>query len=119
MEKNRRNIDKNATYFCLMQPTQSIFSINFTCSSDEFEWFECIIDETRYKVDDNYKVTLRALNDGAYEHYYQEDFISLLKDGLIVKKTSDTMHIEHLDFYEPIPGTIAYLHHEGSHIVEA
>lgn len=118
LEKNYRNIDKDATYFCLMQPIQSIFGLSFTCSSDAFEWFECIIDETRYKVDDNYKVTLRALNGGAYEHYYQDDFISLLKDGLIVKKTSDKMHVEHVNFYEPIPGTIAYLHHEGSCIVE-
>ena len=51
-------------------------------------------------------------------HYYQDDFLSLIDQGLIVKKTSDKMHVEQVDFYEPIPGTIAYLHHKGSCIVE-
>lgn len=118
LEPNYRNIDKNAHYFCLMQPIHSFFSISFTCSSDDFEWFECEIDESRYQVDDNYKITLRALDGRAYEHYYQDDFISLLRQGLIVKKTSDTMHAEFVDFIEPIPGTIAYLHHQGSMLVE-
>lgn len=120
VEKNYRNIDKDAIYFCLMQPIETFMGfISFTSSDTPWEWFECGVDESRYKVDDNYRITLRALNGGAYEHYYQDDFLSLLDQGLIVKKTSDKMHVEHVDFYEPIPGTIAYLHHEGSCIVEA
>ncbi len=118
MEKNRYNIDKSIHYFCLMQPIQSFFNISFTCSSDAFEWFECEIDESRYQVDDNYKITLRALDGRAYEHYYQSDFMSLIKGGQVIPKTSDKMHIEEINFIEPIPGTIAYLKHEGSCIVE-
>lgn len=120
MEKNYHNIDKEAHYFCLMQPIETFMGlISFTSSDTPWEWLECYVDEKRYKVDDNYKITLRALNGCAYEHYYQDDFISLMKQGLIVKKTSDTMHAETVDFYEPIPGTIAYLHHQGSVLMEA
>jgi hypothetical protein len=120
LEKNYRNIDKNATYFCLMQPIETFMGlISFTSSDTPWEWMECYIDEERYRVDDNYKVTLRALNGCAYKHYYQDDFISLMKQGLIVKKISDKMHAEFVDFIEPIPGTIAYLHHQGSVLVEA
>ncbi len=120
MEKNYRNIDKEAHYFCLMRPIETFMGIiSFTSSDTPFEWFECFVDENRYKVDDNYKITLRAVNGCAYEHYYQDDFMSLMRQGLIVKKTSDKMHAEIVDFIEPIPGTIAYLHHQGSVLVEA
>lgn len=117
MEKNYRHINKDIHYFCLMQPIQSIFGIAFGCSSDNFEWFECFVDEERYKVDDNYKITLRALNGNAYEHYYQDDFLSLIYSGCIVPKTNEDIHVEHVDFYEPIPNSIAYLHHEGQMLV--
>lgn len=118
MEKNYRNIDKDAIYFCLMRPIERLMGFSFTSSDTPFEWFECKIDESRYKVEDNYKITLRALNNEAYEHYYQDDFLSLMEKGLIVKKTSNKLHAEYVSFIEPIPGTIAYIQHEGSVLVD-
>ena len=94
-----------------------MFGIGFTSSSDEPEWFECYVDETRYKVEDNYKITLRDINNNAYEHYYQDDFLHLMWEGLIVPKTSDDIHVEHVSFCEPIPNTIAHIHHEGQFLV--
>lgn len=117
MEKNRNHINKDIHYFCLMRPIQSIFGISFTSSSDELEWFECYVDEERYKVEDNYKITLRAIDDRAYEHYYQDDFLKLMYDGAIVPKTNEDIHVEYVSFHEPIPNTIAYLHHEGQVLV--
>lgn len=119
VEPNYRNIDKEAHYFCLMQPIETFMGmISFTSSDSPWLWFECVVDESRYKVDDNYKITLRAINGCAYEHYYQDDFLMLIREGRIVKKTSESLHAEFVDFYEPIPGTIAYLHHQGHVLVE-
>lgn len=119
-KQNRNNINKNIHYYALMQPIDysfAPFGIAFTCGSDEPVWFECAVDESRYKVDDNYKITLRALNGGAYEHYYQEDFMSLMYKGLIIPKTSEDMHIEFVSFKECIPNSCAYLQHEGHCVV--
>jgi hypothetical protein len=60
---------------------------------------------------------LRAINGGAYEHYYQDDFLSLIYEGLIIPKTSEDMHTECIDWIEPIPNTLAYLLHSGQHVV--
>lgn len=117
MEKNRNHINKDVHYFCKMRPIQSLFGIGFTSSSDELEWFECYVDEERYKVEDNYKITLRAIDGRAYEHYYQTDFLQLMWEGFIVPKTSDDIHIEYMSFDELIPNTIAYIHHEGQLLV--
>lgn len=119
-EKNYRHINKDIHYFCLMHPidnTFACFGISFVSSSDAPCWFECYVDEERYKVEDNYKITLRALNGGAYEHYYQDDFLSLIYEGLIIPKTSEDMHIENINWVEPIPNTIAYLQHSGQCVV--
>lgn len=118
MENNHYNINKHIHYFCLMRPVQSLFGISFTCSSDELQWYECEVDESRYKVDENYKVTLRNINGPEYEHYYQSDFMQLIDDGLVFPKTSENMRIVTVDFHEPIPGSIAMLHHQGQVIVE-
>ena len=119
MKKNYRHINKNIHYFCMMQPISTFMGmISFTSSDDPMMWFECYVDEERYKVDDNYKITLRALNGYAYEHYYQDDFLQLMYEGLIIPKTSDDMHIENVSFDEPIPNTVANLHHEGQCILE-
>ena len=120
IEKNYRKINKDIHYYALMKPIDNTFShfgISFTSSSDPDMWFECYVDESRYKVDDNYKITLRALNGCAYEHYYQDDFMSLMYKGLIVPKISEDMNIEFVNFKEYIPNTCAYLQHEGQCIV--
>lgn len=118
LEKNRNHINKDIHYFCLMRPINTFMGmISFTSSDDPLMWFECYVDEECYKVDDNYKITLRDVNGCAYETYYQSDFLQLMYEGLIIPKTSDDMHIEYVQFDEPILNTCAYLHHEGQCIV--
>ena len=49
-------------------------------------WVKCKVDESRYKIEDGYKVTLKALDESyGKEDYYQTDFESLLKSGLIIE----------------------------------
>lgn len=117
MEKNSNHINKDIHYFCLMRPIQRILNVAFTNSSDTPEWFECYVDEERYKVEDNYKITLRDINNNAYEHYYQDDFLQLMWEGFVVPKTSDDIHVEYVSFDEPIPNTIAHIRHEGQLLV--
>lgn len=118
LKQNRNNINKDIHYFCLMRPINTFMGmISFTSSDDPLMWFECKVDESQYKVDDSYKITLRAINGGAYEHFYQSDFLSLMYDGFIIPKTSDDMHIEVVEFDEHIPNSIATLHHYGQAVV--
>ena len=117
MEKNRNHINKDIHYFCLMRPIQYVFGLAFTSSSDELEWVECYVDEERYKVEDSYKITLRAIDGSAYEHYYQSDFLQLMYEGLIVPKTNEDIHVETVFLDEPIPNSIAHIHHEGQVLV--
>jgi hypothetical protein len=37
--------------------------------------------------------------------------------GFIVPKTNEDIHVEYMSFDEPIPNTIAYIHHEGQILV--
>lgn len=81
-------IDKTKHYWVLLRPLQKFMGICFTSSDKPLMWTECEIDESRYKVDDNYKITLRSLNpEYGYEDYYQSDFLSLMKEGFIVEAT--------------------------------
>lgn len=59
-------------------------------SGDKQTWVECCIDESRYKIEDDYKITLKSLDPRAYkEDYYQSDFMSLVKSGHILVKHDD------------------------------
>lgn len=70
-------------------------------SGDNETWTECRIDEERYKVEDGYKITIRS-NDPSfsYDHYYQHDFMEMVKAGFIIIKTNDSQHIEHVKWIE-------------------
>lgn len=103
-EKNPYRINKNAHYFALMNP---LCGFGFFADADKHDWVECEIVEDRYKVDDGYKVTLKPLdNNYAYEHFYQEDFISLMKSGHIVEKTNDSLHITQEEIYIPLTNNV-------------
>ncbi len=44
----------------------------------------CKITEERYKVEDNYKISLTPANFQGYtEHFYQEDLSSLIEKGIV------------------------------------
>lgn len=95
---NPYDIDKTAHYF--MKAMRKGLGLPFTglclCDANDTDWTECEIVEDRYSVDEGYKVTLRPIDKNfAREDFYQEDFISLMKSGHIVKKEPST-HIEHV-----------------------
>lgn len=115
--KNRYNINKDNHYFALMHPMHTFAGIlSWTCSSDREKWVECEIIEDRYKVEDNYKVTLNPIEPGyAPESFYQMDFAGLLGD-FIIEKTNPNMHVEEITWYEPLCGA-AYLVHSAFVVV--
>lgn len=87
-------------------------------SGDKETWTECKIDENRYKVADGYKVTLRSLNPMfTYDHYYQSDFMSMVKEGFIIVKTSDNQTIQHIKWMEHLCGK-AYVVHEADIVIK-
>lgn len=69
-----------------MRPLQlvPILGIAFTSSGDEMVKQVCRIDETRYEVENNYKITLRAEDPAyGYESFYLMDLNSLVREGSI------------------------------------
>ena len=116
-EPNRHGIDKNKHYFCLMHPIETFMGIISWTSSDSREkWVECEIVEDRYKVDDNYKVTLKSIEPGyGSEDFYQMDFVSALGD-FIIEKTDPDMHVEEIVWHEPLCDS-AYIVHSAYVVV--
>lgn len=99
-------IDTNAHYFIPMHPLEGIDGLLlFTSSNTREKWVECAVVEECYKVDDGYKVELRALEPGyGKETFYQCDFASMINAGRIIKKERPTQHTEEVRWAEPIGG---------------
>ena len=117
-EMTRKAVDMEAHYFTLMHPLELFMIPGFggivmTSSNSREKWVECKVVEEKYKLDDGYKVELRSIEDGyGKEEFYIEDFISLQKEGYIVKKEPG-LHCEEVEWREPIPGTNAYYNHSA------
>jgi hypothetical protein len=78
----------------------------FTSSTDPEYLTECYIDEDRYKVDDEYKITLRACDPYfGYEHYYQCDLAGLITSERIYIK-EDGEHVENVKYLIPITDNV-------------
>lgn len=107
-------IDKTCHYFALMNP---FCFRGFLVDGSKYDWVECEIVEDRYKVSDGYKVTLKPLDSNyASRHFYQNDFVSLVEAGYIIKKTKAT-HIETETQYIPITDKV-YIVTVGNYITE-
>jgi hypothetical protein len=114
--ENINKIDKNAHYFVLMHPLEvfetPILTIAFTSSNTREKWVECVVVEERYKLEENYKIELRSIEEGyGKETYYIEDFLSLLESGCIVKK-EENMECEEEEWLERLDDN-NYLHHSA------
>ena len=103
---------ENFRCFAKMSRIEMITPFGFCIASQDKEtWTECKIDESRYKVADGYKITLRSLDPlFAYEHFYQSDFMSLVRNGLIMVKTSEGQKIEHIKWSECLCGKVYVIH---------
>lgn len=114
---NRYNIDKKGRYFVKMHPIDYIFVPGFgtmaigKSSLSREKWVECKIVEDRYKVDENYKITLESIEQGyGRETFYQSTFVSMLKDGDIIKKTGENQHVKEIQWIEPLCGLVYIVH---------
>lgn len=97
---------ENTRFFVPMHPLEGIRGlVTFTSSSTPEILVECRIDETRYKVKEGYKITLRAINPAfGQDHYYTCDLLSLIKSGHIFIKTNGKEHIESFEYENLIGG---------------
>lgn len=76
---------ENCLFLVPMQPVQTIFGlISFTSSEDEEKIVPAKICENRYKVEEDYKISLRSI-DPKYgvQHYYKYDLRQLIDQGSI------------------------------------
>ena len=73
-------------------------------------WQECYISESRYKLKDNYKMTLVPIDQRYCSNdYYLEDFESLLGKGYIIQKTNPSDYVQKIEWQEPL-GNIMVVH---------
>lgn len=76
---------KNIRFFMPMSKLQFgglIPGIAFRVGGDPQDIVECAIDESRYKVDEGYKITLAALDESyGKDHFYQSDLEQILRSN--------------------------------------
>lgn len=109
---------RNMHFFAQMEGVRSIPILGIGISDGNCTWRECVIDEERFPLEENYKITLRAI-DGSYgyEHYYMMDFLSMLEQGAILVTNQNNAHVEHIVWEEPIGNTGYIYHHEADVVV--
>ena len=67
-----------------LRPIRTCWFISYITSNDVPVTVPCIINEKRYKLKDNYKVTLQStINGFGKRHFYQMDLESLIHRGQI------------------------------------
>jgi hypothetical protein len=67
-----------------MLPLKEFLGISFTSSNDTESVVPCIINEERYKLSANHKITLKSVyKEFGKEHYYISDLDSLIESGSI------------------------------------
>ena len=101
------SIDYNAHYFIPLEVVETVINLpyfGFTVSSpDNTALVECTISEAMYgKVQAlplGYEDGLRTYRP---ERYYKDDFVSLVRKGIIIKKETETQHVELVNEWEPL-----------------
>lgn len=110
-------INKNSHYFCQMETFSVITPFGFGITSGNKSWVECVVSEHRYKLEENYKVSLVPIDPRfAGRDFYISDFESLLDEGLILEKTKDSQHVEFVTWREALTPTVS-LEHSGYVVV--
>ncbi len=76
---------ENCLFMVPMRPLHSILGIfSYKSSDSEYKLVPCVINEERYKVEDNYKITLECLYPTyGKEHFYLCDLESLIRSNHI------------------------------------
>jgi hypothetical protein len=96
---------KNVRFFIPMAPLEYmgvIPGIAFKTSNSPKQIVECEIDERRYKVSENYKIELKAVNElYGRESFYISDLDSIVRD----RDSRFRVYILHGDGYTQIPNS--------------
>lgn len=79
-----------------LHPLERIGIISFTSSNTPVTYHECQIDESRYPLEDNYKIGLVSLKDGQRQNFYLSDFVHLLNEGVYFISERNTFKTETL-----------------------
>lgn len=108
------NIDYDAHYFIPLEKVETIVSFGdgsgFSISRGDMALTECTISEGMYGKVDAVPV---GYENGIWcrpKIYYASDFISLLREGIIIKKESETQHVEIIDEWEPLTNNTHIVH---------
>ena len=110
---NKYGIDTKAHYFLLMRPLEGL---GYRTTLSREKWVECVITESRYKIDDGFKIELMALDERyGKERFYIEDFLSYLTSGHIIKNDRDYECTE-IHWEEPLTSTVN-VHHSAYTLV--
>ncbi len=115
------NIDFTAHYFIPLEKIETVVSFGgsaFSISGGDMALVECIISDAMYgkvqAVPLGYEDGLRMYRP---ENYYASDFASLVKEGIIIKKETETQHVELVDEWEPLTAN-THLVHRGYVVAE-
>lgn len=106
------NFNKDAHYFVQLNSCTDFGIISMVNTGDS-HWVECKLEPYEF---DGFKYKLYATPvdpdlRGVERHrcYYTCDFASMLESGNIIEKTSESQHIEVIEWIKPICGA-AYIH---------
>lgn len=116
------NIDYTAHYFIPLEVAETTINLHgfefAVYNPNHTALVECIISEAMYgkvqAVPLDYEAGLRMYRP---EKYYASDFASLVKEGIIIKKETETQHVEYVDEWEPLTNN-TYIVHNGYAIAE-
>lgn len=114
------NIDYTAHYFVPLEVADAIIPQMGIVLYDANNTMlvECTISEAMYgKV----QAVPLGYEDGLLtyrpEKYYESDFVSLVRNGIIIKKETETQHVELVNEWEPLTAN-TYLVHNGYVVAE-
>lgn len=105
-------------YFIPLSPCKRFLGFAISSSGNEV-YTECIVEP--YEFDGiSYKLYLVPIDKENFckRECYTCSFFSLIRNGYIIKKENDNMHIELVEWSEPIENTCAYVRHYGSLVTE-
>jgi hypothetical protein len=73
---------ENILFMASVSPLHRFMGIGYTTNDEKFT-MPCVIDEKRYKVSENYKITLKPVHYPSFatEHYYVSDLKQIIKRG--------------------------------------
>lgn len=114
------DFNKDAHYFVQLNSCTDYGIISMVNTGDS-HWVECklepyVFDGFEYKL---YTTPVDPNLRGVERHrcYYVCDFESMLKSGRIIEKTSESQHIEKVEWIEPLCGA-AYVHWSAEVVVD-